>query len=480
MRLLYIILYDTMFMQGDDSMKLPVKKIVDITKGTLYCGDNDTICSTYTKDTRLVNNGDTYIGIKGANFDGNKLYKEAFCNGASSVIVEKKSFVEEEAQEKPIILVDDSIRALKEIATYIREKSNVKIVGITGSVGKTSTRDMVYSVIKEKYKTLKTEENYNNNIGLPLTLMRINDEDVAVIEMGMNHLGELDYLSKIAKPNIGVITNVGTAHIGELGSRDNILKAKLEILNGMEKDGVLIINNDNDLLHEYYLKNNNHSIITIGIDNKSDVMASSISLNPSNSTFKISYKNSEYNIFCPVPGKAFIYNSLVAFAVAILLDIKPSQIIKGIKNFELTKNRMETIVLKNGVTLINDSYNASVDSMKSSLEILKNYQGKRKIAVLGDMLELGTYSKKLHQEVGVSVANNKIDILVTVGTESKLIASKAIECGFDSKNVYTFKENKEASTFLIANLLLKDVVLFKASNGMKFKEIVNELLNNYK
>lgn len=454
--------------------KFTVKKIATICDAEIFCGEESTQCSTFTNNTRAIQKGDTYIGIKGAKFDGNLLYKEAFTNGAICAILEKDSFVEDKDYfyDKSIILVDSTLEALKKLAEYKRNNSSAYFVGVTGSVGKTSTRDMIYSVLNQKYKTLKTEGNFNSKIGLPLTLMRLEDEEAAVIEMGMNAALEIDYLSKITKPHIGVITNVGTAHIGELGSRENILKAKLEILNGMDEDGKLIINNDNDLLHEYALKYPER-LITIGIEAESDFQAIDITLSSTNSTFKILYKNKMYDIICPVPGRAFVYNSLIAFAVGMLLQIPEEEIKKGIENFQLTKNRTDIFTIEPNITIINDVYNASVDSMQSSLEILKNIKATRRIAVLGSMLELGDYSKELHEQVGTFVVKNNVDILITLGSEAKWIQEKAIELGM--KEVYTFSSNLDAISFLKQNIKANDAILLKASNSLKFIEIVDAL-----
>lgn len=458
-------------------LKLSVKKIVEICDASLYCGSEEVICSSFVKDTRILKEGDTYIGIKGENYNGNDFYIDAFNKGVNCAILEKKYFKEnDEYKNKPIILVEDSIKALKQLATYVRNNLNTFIVGVTGSVGKTSTRDMIYSVLNENFKTLKTENNYNNEIGLPLTLLKLTDEEMAVIEMGMNHIGEIDYLSNITKPNISVITNVGTAHIGELGSRENILKAKLEITNGMDEKGILIINNDNDLLHEYYLKNKNN-IITIGINNESDFQAFDIKENDSSSTFKIKHKDTFYEITCSIPGKAYIYNALIAFAVGFILDIDYAKIANGIKNIKLTENRMEIIKLKKGIKLINGVYNASYDSMKSSLEILKSQSGERKIAVLGTMLELGSFSKELHENVGSLIINNDVDYLITVGSDAKYIGSKAVSLGFNEERVFSFENNNDATELLKRLIKDNDTILLKASNGLHFKEIVDNLVS---
>ncbi len=454
--------------------ELTVKKIVEICKGELLCGDETIVCKSFTKDTRTIQEGDVYIGIKGAKFDGNSFYEEAFRKGASVCILEKNSFKENSKGDKTIILVENTLEALKDLAIFKRENSSAYFVGVTGSVGKTSTRDMIYSVVNEKFKSLKTEGNYNNNIGLPFTLLRLENEAAAVIEMGMNALGEIDYLSRILKPHIGVITNVGTAHIGELGSRENILKAKLEIRNGMDDKGILVLNNDNDLLHAYY-EEHKENIVTIGIQNESDFLATDIDLLENSSTFHVQYQGKTVSISCPVPGISFVYNSLVAFAVGTLLKMDVDDIKKGIANFALTKNRLEIFTNQKGITVINDSYNASVDSMKSSIEILKNRSEKRKIAVLGTMLELGEFSKELHEEVGKYVRECNIDVLVTVGEEAKYIAKEAKEKKMDESKIFTFQNNEEAILFLKEFLHSGDVVLVKASNGLHFIEIVESL-----
>ena len=238
---------------------LIVEDIINCTNGELVLGNRDFECKGFTTDTRKINKDDVYIGIKGEKSDGNMLWEEAFQKGAKVVIVQNINFENENIsiyKDKIIIKVQDTIKALSQIATAKRELygENFPVVAVTGSVGKTSTKDIIASVLSKKYNVLKTQGNNNNGIGLPLTILRLQDEDVAVIEMGMNHFGEIRALTNIAKPTISVITNIGTSHIGNLGSRENILKAKLEILEGM-KNKILVVNNDNDLLHNYYEKN---------------------------------------------------------------------------------------------------------------------------------------------------------------------------------------------------------------------------------
>ena len=461
-----------------------VKDLIEKCNAKLIYGNPNEILENFSKDTRTIKNNDIYIGIKGSNFNGNLFYEEAFNKGAKVCIIEENSIKLDDLKKfdnKTLVIVDDSIETLRILASYKRSLYNIPIVGVTGSNGKTCTRDLIYSVVNKKYKTLKTDGNFNNNIGLPLTLLRLTDEKAAIIEMGMNALGEIDYLTKITKPNIGIITNVGTAHIGKLGSRENILKAKLEILNGIDKNGKLIINNDNDLLHNYYLKNKNDNveIITVGIENDSDYTATNIEMTGEKINFDIVYKNKKYPIVLNIPNKVFIYNCLYAFAVGNILNIETDKIKSGIENFELTKNRSEIFKIKNNITIINDSYNASLDSMKSSLEMLANVNGKRKIAILGSMLELGEFSESLHRKVGEEVYKNNIDILITVGDDAKFIALEAEKNGMNKENIYSFSDNQTTINKLKEILKKEDAILLKASNGLHFNQIVEKLKTDF-
>ena len=464
-------------------MNLKIKDILNCTEGILIIGNTNKECINYSINTRTIKQGETYIGIKGEVFDGNNFWKEAFNNGAETVIIEKREITEEEKekynkQNKNIIIVDDTIKALGKMASYKREiyGDKIKIIGVTGSVGKTSTKDIIANVMSQKFKTLKTEGNNNNNIGLPLTILRLQDEKIAVIEMGMNHLGEISYLSKIAKPDIAVITNVGTAHIGNLGSRENILKAKLEILDGM-KNKRLIINNDNDLLHKWQEENSDKiEIHTFGINNESEAKADSVQLNANDSEFICKYKNEEIKIEVPVGGEHFVLNALCGLSFGKFFGLSNDEIKNGISSFKLTAKRMEIIKLKNGVTLINDSYNASYESMKASIRSLKNMNGSRKIAVLGDMFELGSFSEKLHRDVGIEVFKNNIDKLYLIGENAKYIAEEAISQGYNNSNAMHYNDKKALIEDLKNNLQTGDVVLIKASNGMKLFEVAEALV----
>ena len=439
-------------------MKLTIKKILEITNGKLISGNEDEVIEKYSKDTRTINQGECYVGIMGENFDGNKFYKDAFKLGAVACILDHFSASSEEMGN--IILVEDSVKAVQSIASYLVDNIDAKVVAVTGSAGKTGTKDMIYSVLSKKYKVLKSPGNYNNAIGLPFALLNYINEDIIVLEMGMNGLGEIDTLSKIAKPDIAVITNIGTAHIGLLGSRENILKAKLEILNGMNKDGVLVINNDNDLLNT--INGIEQKIVRFGIDNKSDYNASNI-YTKNGSTF-FSIDNKEYSV--PVLGKVFAYNALCAYAVGKQFDLSDEEIKEGLESVILTGNRMQ-IIEENEHTIINDTYNANKEAVMSSLDTLTTFENK-KVAILGDMLELGEYEEEIHREIG-RYANGKVDMLITIGNLSKYIYEE-----FNGTK-YHF-DNKVDAMDKIKDLINKDdVILVKASQGMKLIEIVDYL-----
>ena len=455
---------------------MKIKDIIDITKGNLITGREDFECENFSKDTRTIQKGDIYIGIKGEKFDGNEFWKQALDNGAEAVIIQDIEITEVEKERysnKIIIKVEDTLKALYEIAKYKRSLYDIPVIAVTGSVGKTSTKDVIASVVSSKYKTLKTEGNNNNNIGLPLTILKLKDHEAMVVEMGMNHFGEISLLTDIARPTLAVITNIGTSHIGNLGSRENILKAKLEILEGMIVPKI-IINNDNDLLHKWYEKNKNKiEIHTFGIQNESELTAKDIKLKEESSEFLAKSPSGLVKINVPVGGEHFVYNALCAIEVGHILGIADDNIKKGIEKFELTKKRMDIKKLANGAILINDAYNASYESMKASLNFLARHTGKRKIAVLGDMFELGEYTEELHRNVGKEVVKNGIDILICSGENSKYIIEEAKK----SKNlkIYFMNNNEQIVEKLTQELRNGDVVLVKASNGMKFFEICQKL-----
>lgn len=443
-------------------MKLTVKKILEITKGQLITGDENLEIESYSKDTRTIKKNDCYIGIKGETFDGNLFWEDAKEKGACACLLDSFEGKIEEKDSFTIILVSDTIAAIQALAHYVRIESHAKVVAITGSAGKTSTKDMIASVLEEKYKILKTPGNLNGQIGLPLNILAYKDEPVWVLEMGMNDFGQLKELSSIASPDVAVITNIGTAHIGILGSRENILKAKLEILEGMNDRGVLVLNGDNDLLKTV---KTDLKQVTFGLESGNDIVATDIKMDGEKTICKI--ENNEIEI--PVMGEVFVYNALAAYAVGKLFSLTPEEIKNGIASFQMSNNRMNTIKTAK-FTIINDTYNANPDSVKSAIKTLGTFKN-RKVAILGDMLELGENEKKYHQEIG-EFCNEKIDVLITIGVLSKNMFDKF------TKEKYYFKTNEEAETKLKDILKQDDVILVKASHSMKLDTIVNFLKEN--
>lgn len=429
-----------------------------------YLNEDDDVIG-FSKDTRTITNGEAYVAIKGENFDGNNFIIDAFNKGAILAISDNPndeiiSYVKE--NKKNLIIVEDSIKALQELAIYKRSLYDIPVVAITGSAGKTSTKDMVANVLAQKYKVLKTPGNLNNHIGLPLTILSLDDHEVLVVEMGMNHFGELSLLSKIAKPTIVLITNIGTAHIGILGSRENILKAKLEILDGLCDNGQVILNNDDDLLSKE--TSNMTNVITYGINNQSDFQGKNINLKALTSSFE--YNNEKINL--NISGEHFVYNALAAITVGTTLGVSLEDIKNGLLTFQISSNRMQ--IIKTGkYILIDDSYNANYNAVIYCLKYLNSLEG-RKVAVLGDMLELGAHSINLHENIGKKINELNLDLVVTVGVDS-------IHINKNINNVlnYHFSDNREAIQFLKNNLQKNDYVLIKASHGLNFKEIVEKL-----
>lgn len=459
--------------------KLCVNDILERVNGTVLCGLCDAEFAGACIDSRIVQSDEAYFALKGERTDGTLYCGDAIKNGAKVCFVENNIFSDEDlnkfAKSATIVLVPNVEDALVEIAKAKRSLYDIPVVAITGSVGKTSTKDVIAEVMAQKFNVQKTQGNKNNRLGVPLTIMSLRNHDALVIEMGMNHLGEIHELTNIAKPTLSVISNIGTSHIGNLGSRENILKAKLEILDGMTNKKV-IINNDNDMLHKWNLEDENAEKITFGIHEKSIYMASKVKMTEESNEFSVELNSTEYKFTTQKPGEVFILNALSAIAVGMEYGVPIDKIQRAIANAEITKNRLD-IEKVNDVLLIKDYYNASFESIKPSLEYLANLDHGRKIAVLGDIKEVGSFSKEIHEKVGKEVAKNKIDKLITVGEEAKNIVKKAKNEGMSNEDVCSCDSNEQAIEVLKGMLLKGDTVLLKASNSMKFGEIYDEIVN---
>ena len=450
--------------------KLTISDIVEATDGTLKLPENQEYknaeITAVVTNSREATDGSLFIAIKGENTDGHKYIDSAVKNGAAAVVVQEPC-----EADAAVIEVADTTKAYGDIARYYKEKYNLPTVSITGSVGKTTTKDMIYSAIAGDRCAMKTQKNFNNHIGVPLTVLSIEKEHkTAVIEMGMNHFGEIDYLASIVKPDIAVITNIGMSHIANLGSQEGIFRAKMEITNYFNENNTLIVNGDDKFLGTLTNETLKYKVVSYGVTNaENDVKAYDIvSKGLDGVECKISVDGKDYNVNIDIPGVHNVYNALAAITVARELGIAPETAIYGIEHVELTEGRLE-IVDVNGMRVIKDYYNASPDSVKSALGILSCATQKRKAAVLGDILEMGEYAKDAHANLGDEVMKNKIDLLITAGNNAKYIAERAKSLGME--NVHAFDTTEEAAEFAKTALGEDDAVLIKASHGMHFEKV---------
>lgn len=428
--------------------------------------ENARVCNI-SNDSRNIKEDTIYAAIVGERLDGHDFAKAALENGAIAAIVEKR------VTEKDI-LVKDTRRALKDIAMGYRSRFDIPFLAVTGSSGKTTTKDMLYFAVSESMKTLRNLGNLNSEIGLPMTVFNLDEShECAVLEMGMYVPGEIDYLAEIAKPHFAIITNVGVAHIQSAGSRENILKAKLEIANYMTQSDVLLINGDNDMLQTVDTAAMRPSVYRFGLEEHNDIRL--ISYETMGSGMKIRAdilgEITEYEI--PTLGIHNIYNSLSVMGLCSLMGLDMKKSAEGIRKYQPSKYRME-IKSVSGKTLVEDFYNANPDSLRASIETFRQMQGERKVAVLADMLELGEISEKEHMNAGIQ-ASEIFDVIICIGSDAQYIGKGAIENGFDKNCVHFFSDNEKAVSEINSILRPGDAVLMKGSRGMKLEEVAESI-----
>jgi len=452
---------------------ITISEIIEATEGELLLKGEETKFNNVCIDTRAIKDKDIFIAIKGENFNANDFALEASKKGASICIIDDMKFKKAEFNKKTaVIRVVDTKKALLMLAKFYIKKLNIKVVGITGSTGKTSTKDLVAAVLSAKFKVFKTLGNFNNEIGLPMMIFKLDKSyDVAVLEMGMSHFSEIHNLCEVANPDIAIITNIGMSHIENLKTRENILKAKMEITDFFSDDGVLIVNSDNDLLENITSK---YKLIKTGIDSKADYTACNLNVLEKKITFSIMDTENiiETGMEVNIPGRHNILNSMLAVACARVMDMTYKEIALGFKKLEATSMRLN-ITKGKRFTIINDCYNASPDSMLAAIDVLGNTRGKTKIAIFGTMRELGDSAYDAHKQVGEYAKSKGIDLLITLGE-----FNKAYKEGFNDIDRYrSFETYDEVISFLDDIIKQDDVVLVKASRYMKFESIVSELMN---
>lgn len=447
-------------------MNLSLKKIAEFVGGECVgCGEE--IITSVTTDTREEQNGALFVCLRGEKFDGHNFAADAVEKGAVAVLSEQKEL----SQKLPIIYVKSTYDALLNLAAGYRDMLSPVVVGVTGSVGKTTTKDMIAAVLSQGLKTLKTQGNLNNHIGLPKTIFKLKEDDrAAVLEMGMNHAGEISVLTAVARPDLAVITNIGVSHIEYLKTRENILKAKLEILEGMSEDAPIIVDADNDLLGALGSQYQNHKITRCSLNSENaDIYAKNITEGSEGSRFEI-WENGKLltNVYLPCVGRHNIGNALLAAAVGLEAGLSPDQIAAGLSAFVPSGMRQKVVKICD-MTFIEDCYNASPTSMSASLSVLESISENRAVAVLGDMLELGDIAKKAHSEVGAEAAE-KCDLLICCGNNARLMKEAAEAKG---KKAVFFESKEETARYLLKELKKGDCVLFKASLGMDFAKLLS-------
>ena len=427
----------------------------------------DTALDLVTTDSREVRPGCIFVAFPGEKFDGHDFAAKALEQGAAYVVLNHP--VEGVPAEKAV-LCPDSYRAMMTMGANYRRQFAPKIVGVTGSVGKTTTKQMTYAAIAGFGSTIKTEGNQNNELGLPRTMFRIGKEtQYAVVEMGMSHAGEIERLSKCARPDVGIITCIGVSHIGNLGSQENICKAKLEICAGLPEGAPLVLNGDDPFLRKAVLPDHVRPVwFSLG-DENADVCALSIQQDEKGMSFVLEdHEEGTFLVKIPAMGRHNVANALAAYCAATRLGLDARRVIAGLADFEQTGMRQKVVHVR-GVDVIEDCYNANPDSMKAALAMFREYPCKRRFALLGDMLELGDISRAAHEEVGRQAVENKVDYLVTYGEQAKRIAVVAAAKGLPTLHADTYAQAAET---LLNKMQPGDALLVKASRGMALEKVL--------
>lgn len=448
--------------------------VIKAIDGVLVSGKPDVKVQGVAIDSRKVEPGQLFFAFEGTRVDGHDFIGEALLRGAVGAVVSKPVSV---ATSRPLIRVRDSCKALQELARYYRSLFRLPVVAVTGSTGKTTTKDLIAGVLGVRFSVLKTSGNYNNEIGLPLTLLQLHGgHDVAVLEMAMRGRGEIAALCRISGPLVGAITNIGRTHLELLGTQEAIAEAKGELIESLPPEGCAVLN-AGDPWQVRLREKAKSSVLYYGETEECDVRALEVQpLGLDGSTFLLCTPRGEASCRLPLPGVHNVSNALAAAAVGHWFGLMPEEIATGLENASITEMRLE---IKEGIwgsRLIDDSYNASPDSVKAALNLLAQVPDKKRtIAVLGDMYELGAGTVPGHREVGVKAADLEIDCLCTVGELAREIASGALAAGMHPEHVHVFEKKSQAIEFLRSYLQEGDLVLIKGSRGMKMEEIASAL-----
>ncbi len=456
-------------------LEFSIKEIIRAARATLIRKGGFRDISGISTDTRHLKHGDLFIALKGKNFNGHDFVQAAITKGASCVIIQKAETAKVRAVnsfDAAVLQVGDTLEAFGDIARYHRNKFDIPFIGITGSNGKTTAKEMLFKVLSSAFRVLKNEGTENNLIGLPQTLLRLdNAYDIGVLELGTNQFGEIERLSRVLMPRIGVITNIGPSHLEFLKSEKGVLREKAELFKSLGRDGIALVNSDDpNILGIKQLK---CRTLTFGINNKCDFRAAEIVQEEDGLLFTV---NEEYDFKMRVLGRHNVYNALIAVSVAFTCDMKYDEIYKALYDFQPVAGRL-SLKRAGGLYIIDDTYNSNPQSAAAAIGFLKDYRARaRKIFVCADMLELGSHADSFHADVGRAAARAGIDCLVSVGNFSEVIRQAALESGMRKDCVYSCPDKTAALKFLKTNLKYGDTVLFKGSRRMALEGIMHSLI----
>ncbi len=492
--------HKTCAMHPDDTAMFTLGEILKATGGRVMTGEGETVFSGITTDSRVVKDGDLFIALKGEKFDGHDFIEDVISKnkGASGAIIEREGKFTVHGSRFTVILVQDTLRALQDIAHSVRMRYDMPVIGVTGSNGKSTTKEMIASILSRKWNTLKSEGNINNHIGVPLTLLKlIPGHEAVVTEMAMRAEGEIRRLAEIAVPTIGVITNVGPAHLETLGGLDNIARAKAELLELLNEEGTVVLNYDDHYLNRLDLSKFKGWVVSFGFGDDADVSAIKVRYEGLSSVFSIVVRTNIFDYLLPsvmipstapvigkkreikiegihlaVPGRHNIYNALAAASVAISLGFDEETIKEGLERFRPLQMRSEVMDI-GGRRVINDAYNSNPESLEAALHVLISIGDRgRTIAVLGDMLELGDYKEKAHREVGSKIVKMGIDKFVAVGDLMRYAADVALKEGMDRERIHICRDTEDAKVALRDISREGDTILIKGSRAVGMERVL--------
>jgi len=450
---------------------MKVKDILAATGGKLVSGNPgmEVDLAKVSTDTRLLKKGDFFIALTGANYDASEFVEEAFKKGAIGAITAGRKFGTR-LRDKILITVKDTTKALQDIASAHRLKFDIPVICVTGSNGKTTVKEMIWKVLSAKYNVLKNEGTKNNHIGVPQTILKLNEKhNICVLEIGMNHKGEIRLLSRIARPTVAVMTNIGPSHLGFLGSLKAIYEAKKEILENLEEGGVVILNGDDPFLSK--IKDGRFRTMAFGLNRHNELRAGNIILKKGGLSFTV---NDKMKFKLKILGIHNVYNALAAIAVGNHFRVAPAKIRIALSKYEPSYMRLNVLKV-GGITVINDSYNSNPLSMRCALSTLKTYPARSRWVVSGDMLELGRMSGKLHEEIGFEAAKTHPAGLIVLGKFSGRTVAGARKGGMGKKSLWKCESHDEIADVLNENLMKGDAVLIKGSRGMKMENIIAKI-----